>query len=335
MPNCKHFEGLCSASLDGELTRAQKRELEAHLAQCPACAAYLEDLKLMRTAWGDLKEPLPAELHEKIMENVLAEAKQTVAEEHKRKRRPPVFTMLAAAAACVMLALSGTFSDLFGNDHTDSTGAAAGGAAMAAASADAEPAMEAPQQAVLDVTPSTLAPSSDAQAQPEPEPPVSGDTGAADTQKTSGNTPSSASKNTESKTTNSAASAQAAPSKAATAEPEVETGIAAYSVDGAENGRSINKAEKQSVTLPDDLQTHQFGLCYVAVGSGDIPTLKGSNLLEKRDNVYYFEVRSSLSTIESDIKKLQENGFETATRQDIGINTNDNAESILLIIVTE
>mgnify|MGYP001623365510 CR=1 FL=1 len=65
MPNCEYFEELCSSSLDGELTRAQKRELEAHLAECPACAAYLEDLKLIRTAWGDLKEPLPEQLQEK------------------------------------------------------------------------------------------------------------------------------------------------------------------------------------------------------------------------------------------------------------------------------
>ena len=50
MPDCEYFEELCSLSLDGSLTRAEKRELDAHLAECPACAAYLEDLKFMRTA---------------------------------------------------------------------------------------------------------------------------------------------------------------------------------------------------------------------------------------------------------------------------------------------
>lgn len=35
MPDCEYFEELCSMALDGELSRAQKRELDAHLAECP------------------------------------------------------------------------------------------------------------------------------------------------------------------------------------------------------------------------------------------------------------------------------------------------------------
>jgi len=91
MPDCKYFEELCSASLDGELTRAEKRELDKHLAECPACAAWLEDLKLMRTAWGDIKAPLPEELHEKIMEHIID---AMPAPTPPRKRTLPVFTII-------------------------------------------------------------------------------------------------------------------------------------------------------------------------------------------------------------------------------------------------
>lgn len=126
MPDCKYFEELCSASLDGELTRAEKRELDKHLAECPACAAWLEDLKLMRTAWGDIKAPLPEELHEKIMGHIID---AMPAPAPPRKRTPPVFTIIAAAAACVLLALSGAFGDLFGGLEI-SQPAASGNAAL-------------------------------------------------------------------------------------------------------------------------------------------------------------------------------------------------------------
>ena len=140
MPDCEYFEELCSMALDGELSRAQKRELDAHLAECPACAAYMEDLKLMRTAWGDVKEPLPEALHEKIMSGVVEEAQKNAAPaKEKRKRRPPVFTMIAAAAACVLLAVSGAAGDLFGGlkvEQDEPAMAAAGSAGSAGAAMD-------------------------------------------------------------------------------------------------------------------------------------------------------------------------------------------------------
>ena len=150
MPDCEYFEELCSMALDGELSRAQKRELDAHLAECPACAAYMEDLKLMRTAWGDVKEPLPEALHQKIMSGVVEEAQKNAAPaKEKRKRRPPVFTMIAAAAACVLLAVSGAAGDLFGGlkvEQDEPVMAAAGSADSAgAAMEDLAPAAQDPE----------------------------------------------------------------------------------------------------------------------------------------------------------------------------------------------
>lgn len=319
MPNCEYFEELCSASLDGELTRVQKRELDTHLAACPACAAYLEDLKLLRTAWGDLKEPLPDELHERIMGGVLEEAQKKVKPMEKRKRRPPVFTMLAAAAACVMLAMSGAVGDLLGGLDAQETGdktanVAAGGAAMEEASeTSGETNAPAPQAAEdgSGVSPSTLVPAQEVQPQPAPE--TEKQTGADEDSGAAGNQAPEA-----------AGSASGAAPAVASAKPHA-------------GGRSIdaNAAEKQSITLPDDLQTHQFVLCYVAVGSGDPLLLKDATLLEKIDNVYYFEVPGGMSAVETDIKVLQDGGFETAIRSDIGVALNESAESSLLILVVE
>lgn len=313
MPNCEYFEELCSASLDGELTRAQKRELDAHLAECPACAAYLEDLKLLRTAWGDLKEPLPEELHEKIMGGIMAEANKKVVPMEKKKRRPPVFTMIAAAAACVMLAVSGVFSNL-GASQTGATGAAdAGTAAMEDTTAPTTGASSAaPQQTAPEtetIEPSTLLPAEQATPiEPEPESGKQAESGA-------GNEDSAGS---------SASGSASQPSTASVDVPQVNIRV-----------MTANRAETQSVSLPDNLQTHQFQLCYVAIGSGEPPAIKDASLLEKIDNVYYFELKGGMSSVEADIQALQSDGFETAIRRDIGVTLNENAETVLLILVIE
>lgn len=113
MSDCSKYMDLCSAMIDGEITREEKRELEAHLESCPDCAAYLEDLRWMRDAWHVLEEQGPASLHEDIMAGIEAEAQKTVMPLEKKRRPLPVFTMLAAAAACVMLVASGSLSKFF------------------------------------------------------------------------------------------------------------------------------------------------------------------------------------------------------------------------------
>ncbi|MDR3765543.1 MAG: zf-HC2 domain-containing protein [Butyricicoccus sp.] len=324
MPNCEYFEELCSSSLDGELTRAQKRELEAHLAECPACAAYLEDLKLMRTAWEDLKEPLPEQLHEKIMGSILEEAQSKVTPIEKKKRRPPVFTMIAAAAACVMLVMSGAVNDLLGGVKVEnsSTGAAdtASGAAMEDVQEPEKQDTAIPETAAI--VPSTIGPAQDnaqAGAQTEPDTQGSSSQSAPSTEESARSDQAASSASTD-----ASSSAGNTPAVASAGVPQV-------------NSRQVpaNGAEKQAISLPEDLRTHQFSGCYVAVGSGDPSVLKDASLLEKIDNTYYFEVKSGVSNMESCLKALQDNGFETALRRDVGVTITENAESILLILVIQ
>lgn len=113
MTDCSKYEELCSLLMDGKISREDRRALEAHLAECPDCAAYLDDLRFLRESWRAIEEPGPATLHEDIMAKITAEAHKTVMPLEKRRRPMPVFTILAAAAACVMLVASGTLGNLF------------------------------------------------------------------------------------------------------------------------------------------------------------------------------------------------------------------------------
>src|SRR5699024_3962718 len=70
---------LISASLDGALTEAEQRRLEAHLASCPACRALMRDLEGIHAALADLPaaEP-PARLAEGVMERIRAEGSKVI-----------------------------------------------------------------------------------------------------------------------------------------------------------------------------------------------------------------------------------------------------------------
>ena len=39
----EYFGQLCSNSVDGTLTDSEREKLEAHLAECPSCAALLRE----------------------------------------------------------------------------------------------------------------------------------------------------------------------------------------------------------------------------------------------------------------------------------------------------
>lgn len=313
MPDCEYFENLCSANLDGELSRAQKRELDAHLAECPACAAYMEDLRLMRTAWSDLKEPLPEALHEQIMQKVMEEARANApAPEKKTRRRPPVFTMIGAAAACVLLVLSGAVGDLLGETSGDPT--------------EESTAPQAANGAAMEDTRLTGA-SSETVDTPEPEESAQGDASAAPRSSAeSGKTKTAAPHDRQESTANAVS-----PQSGEVLLPEKEGGAGLPAVMAMDDPTE-NPAAELAVTIPDELQAYSFGFCYVAVGSGDPPALDKASLIEKDGSTYYFKAENNLSTMERISAQLQEAGYQTAMRSDIGITTDDSAAYNLLIV---
>ena len=66
--NCAEAEILIQALIDAELDAGHAREVEVHVAACPACAAELSALRAMRTAIAEatLKETAPEHLRNRI-----------------------------------------------------------------------------------------------------------------------------------------------------------------------------------------------------------------------------------------------------------------------------
>lgn len=66
--NCAEAEILIHALIDGELDAGHARDVEIHVASCPACAAKLKTFQAMREdiAAARLKEAAPAQLRSRI-----------------------------------------------------------------------------------------------------------------------------------------------------------------------------------------------------------------------------------------------------------------------------
>lgn len=85
---------LLDAFVDGELTAAEMAEVQAHLAECPGCQAYVDDALAIRADFptADSTE-LPADFTDHIM--------QAVAKTPQSRPKKQPWGKLAAAAACL------------------------------------------------------------------------------------------------------------------------------------------------------------------------------------------------------------------------------------------
>lgn len=102
MDRCERYTDLISARLDGELTGEEERELETHLARCPACRALESQLAAIHTAFPQMEEiPAPEGFAQGVMERI-REEKSAGPKVVPLFRRPQVRT-LAGLAACLAL----------------------------------------------------------------------------------------------------------------------------------------------------------------------------------------------------------------------------------------
>lgn len=100
--NCDDYLELLSARLDGALTEREERELEAHLASCPACRAAGAQLAALRRSFSELEDlPAPARFTKDVMDRIRASGTETKAVSLFRR---PAFKALAGLAACAVLA---------------------------------------------------------------------------------------------------------------------------------------------------------------------------------------------------------------------------------------
>lgn len=98
--NCQYYLELLSARLDGALSESEERELEAHLASCPACRAAGAQLAALRSAFSELEDvPAPESFTKDVMDRIREENKTVPL------FRRPRFKALAGLAACGLLAV--------------------------------------------------------------------------------------------------------------------------------------------------------------------------------------------------------------------------------------
>lgn len=337
---CARYEELCSAAVDHALTEQEQKELDAHLAECPACRAYLEELRVMRELWKELETPMPPALHEKIMGEIEAEVQKTIIQTPQKHRpRPPVFTMLAAAAACVLLAATGSLTGLFG--HVGTT-------PLQAATADASTQTVPGVSTAEDLPRSTIQandPSVDSAQDTQPETEEQTNEPSADenpnesTQSIEDDTtaaPRSVQSASKSSSDSAAAPDSGTDSSGASSESNDSAGVATASIMTFSAASSNRSAAAEGNSIPQEVNSMSFARCYTVSRTDkspdNVPVIEDMSLIIAEDNTAYYCVENNESKIEKVLQGLEKNGYTTALNQSSGITTQRDAKLVLLLV---
>lgn len=333
---CARYEELCSAAVDHALTEQEQKELDAHLAECPACRAYLEELRVMRELWKELETPMPPALHEKIMGEIEAEVQKTIIQTPQKHRlRPPVFTMLAAAAACVLLAATGSLTGLFGHVGTTPLQAA-----TSDASTQTDPGVsiaEAVPRSTIQANDPSADSAQDLQSETEEQTTESNNTDE-NTQSTEDDAPAaprsvqSAPKSSNEDSTG----ADSSPSDNTSSESDENAGIAAASIMPFSAASGNRSAAAEGNSIPQEVNSMSFARCYTVSRTDkspdNVPVIEDMSLIIAEDNTAYYCVENNESKIEKVLQGLEKNGYTTALNQSSGITTQRDAKLVLLLV---
>jgi len=118
--NCAESEILIHALIDGELDAGHARDIEAHVAACPACAEKLEAFRGLREAIAvaNLKETAPASLRSRIEAALPRPAAPVIApRKFARPSRRAFFGGFAAGAALSGALAASLVLTVFRNDE--------------------------------------------------------------------------------------------------------------------------------------------------------------------------------------------------------------------------
>ena len=141
---CEEYAALLDPFVDGELTAEEMTKVQAHLATCPGCRAYVDDALTIRAAFPDPEDTeVPEGFAEGVMERIRADA---AAAETRKKRNDRKISRrrwtgtLAALAACfaVVLLARGVPHDLKNGGRAAPNGDAPAPAAYAAGAPEAQ-----------------------------------------------------------------------------------------------------------------------------------------------------------------------------------------------------
>ena len=69
---CREFVDFVMRYLDGELALDQRRQFEAHLAECPDCVRYLQQYRDTVAAVKDQAAEVPAAIPEDLVQAIVA-----------------------------------------------------------------------------------------------------------------------------------------------------------------------------------------------------------------------------------------------------------------------
>ena len=96
--SCKYFRLQVDEYIEGELTDAEMREFEAHIAECENCRREVESARRLYAILRSSRKPAPDGLHSRIMKAVKAEGRS--------KKKALIFRRSALSAACFFICLS-------------------------------------------------------------------------------------------------------------------------------------------------------------------------------------------------------------------------------------
>ncbi len=301
MSDHEYFEQLCAISVDGTLTDSEREKLEAHLSECPSCAALKQDLEQMQALFEE-EVALPASLHQNIMEKLEQQQMLRVVRPEKPVRRLPVFSMLAAAAVVVIVVLGGGIGQIF----SMGSGAVSGGAEAAADTASANGAAAGSSDMAMRIERAAADAGTDAAG------------AAADMD-------------------GAAYSADPAAPQAA-AGPEIRMGDNAQEEaetdSAAAAGAGVNATKAAGILLPESLKGKAAAHCYVAYGTGELPDMEGE-LLADEGGAAFFSLPNSMSTIENTLAAVEQAGYEVTAYDGVGLTIDSKADSWILIVVTK
>lgn len=133
MKYCEEYAALLDLFVDGELPPEEMAQVQAHLAECPGCQAYVDDALALRAGFPDVETTIvPEGFAEGVMKRVREESggrPKTVAMRRKYIRRWAGIGALAACCALAVLMRTG-FGGGYGAAMVTGSGGASGEYAM-------------------------------------------------------------------------------------------------------------------------------------------------------------------------------------------------------------
>ncbi|MBU1669856.1 MAG: zf-HC2 domain-containing protein [Actinobacteria bacterium] len=118
---CRRAADAIESIGDGEVSRREVRFLESHVEECPECESYLDRMRLVLAALGEMKRvPAPEELLEAVMAYLLGAVRpQAAAGERQPRRRRGILVLAGAAGVGVAVAAAVAISRWSGGHRPD------------------------------------------------------------------------------------------------------------------------------------------------------------------------------------------------------------------------